>query len=155
MHTLQHCSNKRFLHSKHGNIQVQVQLNKNHLRHVTAPSIYIAISTRPSTSMAPAKFWSILELKALVFSHLHDDECQKDLFSCALVHSTRTEPAIDALWQGYRRAGYRWGEYRENGKITEALLALPRSCRQKYASRISVLDFFQVEVDVPLLHTMF
>lgn len=105
--------------------------------------------------MATAKFWNIPELKVLVFSHLHDNECQKDLFSCALVHSTWTEPAIDALWQGYPGFGYRWGGYRNNGDITEALLALPRSCRQRYASRVSVLDFFQVEVDAPLLQTMF
>ncbi|KAH0382196.1 hypothetical protein KCU92_g6508, partial [Aureobasidium melanogenum] len=101
--------------------------------------------------MAAAKFWDVPELKALVFSYLHDAECESDLTSCALVHSTWTGLANNALWQGHRGTGNS-GQLK-NDKIITALATLPRACRQKHASRVSVLDFSNA--DDSIIHEMF
>jgi hypothetical protein len=86
--------------------------------------------------MATTTLCAIAELKTKVFTCLREDGCDADLAHCAGVHPTWTDQTLDALWLGLP------GIVCEDNKArTRAIALLPRSCRQKYADLISVLDF--------------
>jgi hypothetical protein len=98
--------------------------------------------------MAAASFWDVFELRMNVFMCLRDDKRGADLARCARVHHTWTNLALNALWYGYPRT-----TCEENQSRTRAITLLPRDLRQKYASRIGVLDF--TDFDGILIHAMF
>ncbi|KAH0270628.1 hypothetical protein KCU91_g7932, partial [Aureobasidium melanogenum] len=102
--------------------------------------------------MVVAAFWDVIELRMKVFDCLRDDRCDADLASCARVHGTWTNLALNALWLGYPRT-QDGSDGDRNRKRTEAIALLPRDRRQDYASRISVLDFS--ELHSMLVHAMF
>lgn len=102
--------------------------------------------------MAVPAFWDVFELQMKVFDCLRDDRCDADLASCARVHRTWTNLALNALWLGYPRT-QDGSDGDRNRKRTEAIALLPRDRRQDYASRISVLDFS--ELRGILVHAMF
>lgn len=85
---------------------------------------------------ATASFWDVVELKMNVFNCLLEDGCDADLSRCARVSPTWMDLALDALWFGHPQTSCL-----ENNTRIRAIASLPRRLRQKYASRVGVLDF--------------
>lgn len=114
--------------------------------------------------MAVDAFWNVFELKMNVFLCLDDDRRFGDLARCARVNRSWTDLALDVLWHGdsasttladdlslgmkYKVETFRRSECR-NWYMPLAIKEFPFARRQRYASRMSVLN---LHLEIKTLH---